>query len=95
MTDSWTMKPVAAQCKFDTESEWGHCSVEHHNLVQSQPENWPQYNTRLLYTREAIEQVIRECITICNDTNGASYLNGVYAGRRIKQHYGLTDETQT
>ena len=43
-------EPVAAECKFDSESEWGRCSVEHHNLVQSEPHNWPGYQTRLLYT---------------------------------------------
>lgn len=54
------MKPVAAQCKFDTESEWGHCSIEHHNLVQSEPHKWPTYNTRLLYTQEAINEAYRK-----------------------------------
>jgi hypothetical protein len=43
-------EPVAAECKFDREKEWGRCSVEHHNLVQSEPHAWPGYETRLLYT---------------------------------------------
>ena len=42
-------EPVAAECKFDQEKEWGRCSVEHHNLVQSEPNKWPDYQTRLLY----------------------------------------------
>lgn len=42
-------EPVAAECKFDQEKEWGRCSVEHHNLVQSEPNKWPGYQTRLLY----------------------------------------------
>jgi hypothetical protein len=54
------MKPVAAQCKFDTETTWGWCSVEHHNLVQSEPDKWPQYQTRLLYTQEAINEAYRK-----------------------------------
>ena len=43
-------EPVAAECKFDTETSWGRCSIEHHNWVQSEPEKWPKYQTRLLYT---------------------------------------------
>ena len=35
------------------------------------------------------ELIVRECIGICNDTNDASYLNGVIAGRKIKQHFGV------
>jgi len=45
-------EPVAAECKFDQEKEWGRCSVEHHNLVQSEPHKWPGYQTRLLYTTQ-------------------------------------------
>lgn len=52
------MKPVSAQCKFDTEKDWGVCSVEHHNLVQSEPHKWPQYNTRLLYSKEEIDEFV-------------------------------------
>jgi len=43
-------EPVAAEYKFDREETWGRCSIEHHNLVQSEPERWPGYKTRLLYT---------------------------------------------
>jgi len=43
-------EPVAAQCKFESEDLWLPCSIEHHNLVQSEPMKWPQYQTRLLYT---------------------------------------------
>ena len=35
------------------------------------------------------ELIVRECVAICNDTNDASYLNGVIAGRKIKQHFGV------
>ena len=35
------------------------------------------------------ELIVRECVGICNDTNDASYLNGVIAGRKIKQHFGV------
>jgi hypothetical protein len=37
------------------------------------------------------ELIVRECVTICNDTNDASYLNGVIAGRKIKQHFGVEE----
>ena len=43
-------EPVAAECKFEGTKEWVRCSVEHHNLVQSEPHKWPDYQTRLLYT---------------------------------------------
>ena len=43
-------EPVAAECNFVGTKEWGRCSVEHHNLVQSEPHKWPDYQTRLLYT---------------------------------------------
>ena len=42
------------------------------------------------YTVEKFaELIVRECVGICNDTNDASYLNGVIAGRKIKQHFGV------
>ena len=37
------------------------------------------------------ELIVGECIGICNDTNDASYLNGVIAGRKIKQHFGVEE----
>lgn len=43
-------EPVAAECNFVGTKEWGRCSIEHHNLVQSEPHKWPDYQTRLLYT---------------------------------------------
>lgn len=33
--------------------------------------------------------IVRECIGICNDTKDVSYLNGVIAGRKIKEHFGV------
>lgn len=38
-----------------------------------------------------VELIIKDCVTICNDANGASYLNGIYAGRQIKQHFGVEE----
>jgi hypothetical protein len=76
------MKPVAAQCKFDTEREWSPCSVEHHNLVQSQPEKWPTYNTRLLYT---LPDVVKECIMALYEDDGATHHEEL-----LKQHFGIT-----
>jgi hypothetical protein len=43
-------EPVTAECNFVGTKEWGRCSIEHHNLVQSEPHKWPGYQTRLLYT---------------------------------------------
>ena len=67
-------EPVAAECKFDREKEWVRCSVEHHNLVQSEPHKWPDYQTRLLYTSPPARQEPafhgfmdeeRCCVNIC------------------------------
>jgi hypothetical protein len=49
-------EPVAAECNFVGTKEWGRCSIEHHNLVQSEPHKWPGYQTRLLYTSHQPEQ---------------------------------------
>lgn len=49
-------EPVMAQSKFDSEQLWGPCTVEHHNLVQSELEKWPGYQTRLLYTSPSAQQ---------------------------------------
>ena len=45
----WGDEPVAAQCRFRGESQWGWCSVEHHKAVQANPQDWPNYETRLVY----------------------------------------------
>jgi hypothetical protein len=44
-----------------------------------------------MYNEKFAELIVRECIDICNDTNDASYLNGVIAGRKIKQHFGVEE----
>jgi len=49
-SEVYKQEPVAAQCKFDREVKWGWCEIAHHNLVQAEPQNWPGYQTRLLYT---------------------------------------------
>ena len=43
------------------------------------------------FVEKFAELIVRECIGICNDTNDASYLNGVIAGRKIKQHFGVEE----
>ena len=47
--------------------------------------------TEELDEQKFAELIVRECIGICNDTNDASYLNGVIAGRKIKQHFGVEE----
>ncbi|MBE5529217.1 hypothetical protein A9J41_14790 [Laribacter hongkongensis] len=47
---SQQVEPVAGQCKFSCESKWLPCSVDHHYHVLSCPDEWPGYETRLLYT---------------------------------------------
>ena len=46
----------------------------------------------LIFSKEKFaELIVRECVGICNDTNDATYLNGVIAGRKIKQHFGVEE----
>ena len=52
---------------------------------------WSADEWRDFYDTKFAELIVRECITICNDTNDASYLNGVIAGRKIKQHFGVEE----
>jgi hypothetical protein len=51
-----------------------------------------EYDGELIFSKEKFaELIVKECVTICNDTNDASYLNGVIAGRKIKQHFGVEE----
>ena len=46
----------------------------------------------LIFSKEKFaELIVKECVGICNDTNDATYLNGVIAGRKIKQHFGVEE----
>lgn len=38
------------------------------------------------------ELVIRDCVKMCYETTGNSYLNGVAAGTKIMLHFGVTNE---
>ena len=74
-------EPGAAESKFDREKEWGRCTIEHHNLVQSEPHKWPGYQTRLLYTRpQPAAQHIEHCLwarngnTPCPHTKQAAWV---------------------
>ena len=48
-------------------------------------------NSGDMFDEKFAELIVRECVGICNDTNDASYLNGVIAGRKIKQHFGVEE----
>jgi len=37
------------------------------------------------------ELIVRECIEICDNTTGTSYLNGWYAGKQIRKHFGVEE----
>jgi len=37
------------------------------------------------------ELIVRECVEICNNTTGTSYLNGWYAGKQIRKHFGVEE----
>jgi hypothetical protein len=48
---------VGGQSRFTTEgSAWNACSVEHHELVQSNTEAWQGYETRLVYAKAGVAQ---------------------------------------
>ena len=79
-------EPVAAECNFVGTKEWGRCSIEHHNLVQSEPHNWPGYQTRLLYTsppaqRKPLtdEEIEQACVPL-----GAAMLSFTEVARAIE-----------
>jgi hypothetical protein len=66
-----------------------------HTLLKELAEQagYPDYMT---YGQDKVlerfaELIVRECVTICNDTNDASYLNGVIAGRKIQKHFGVEE----
>ena len=48
-------------------------------------------NSGDMFDEKFAELIVLECIGICNDTNDASYLNGVIAGRKIKKHFGVEE----
>lgn len=35
------------------------------------------------------ELIVQECVNICNTTTDRGYLNGVIAGHKIKEHFGV------
>lgn len=45
----------------------------------------------MIECKNLVKLIVKECVAICNDTNDASYLNGVIAGRKIKQHFGVEE----
>lgn len=49
-------EPVAGQCRFVDESEWKSCSVAHAQMIQSFPNEWRDYEVRLLYTHPAPQE---------------------------------------
>ena len=54
----------------------------------TQGDSW-QEQTKFM--EKFAELIVAECVGICNDTNDASYLNGVIAGRKIKEHFGVEE----
>lgn len=35
--------------------------------------------------------IVKDCVNICNTTTDRGYLNGVIAGHKIKEHFGVED----
>ena len=54
-------------------------------------QSWTGVGQRIFNKEKFAELIVRECVGICNDTNDATYLNGVIAGRKIKQHFGVEE----
>ena len=44
-----------------------------------------------IYNKKFAELIIRECVEICDNTTGTSYLNGWYAGKQIRKHFGVEE----
>jgi hypothetical protein len=96
-SEVYKQEPVAAQCKFDREVKWGWCEIAHHNLVQAEPQNWPGYQTRLLYTTPPAAQ--RKPLTdegieaLWNAVpNQALYMAIKVFARAIEAAHGITGE---
>lgn len=43
------------------------------------------------FVEKFAELIVRECIEICDNTTGNSYLNGWYAGKQIRKHFGVEE----
>ena len=71
-------EPVAAESKFFNEQKWERCEIAHHNLVQSEPDKWPSYQTRLLYT--APPQ--REWVSLTDDEYDQAYAKAIASFRK-------------
>jgi hypothetical protein len=65
-------EPVAAQCRFIGDDDWRDCTIDHHLHVQDHPNEWPNYETRLLYTqppvpRDVLMQVANKVREACEE----------------------------
>ncbi len=46
----------------------------------------------LIFSKEKfVEMIVAECVNICNTTTDRGYLNGVVAGHKIKEHFGVRE----
>lgn len=43
------------------------------------------------YNEKFAELLVKECVNICNTTTDKGYLNGVMAGHKIKEHFGIKE----
>ena len=68
---------IAEHCDFYVGNEW----------YMETPEE-----KQRIWTEKFAELIIEECVDICYNTTGNSYLNGVAAGTKIMQHFGVKYE---
>lgn len=43
------------------------------------------------YVENLAKLIVKDCVNICNTTTDRGYLNGVVAGHKIKQHFGVEE----
>jgi hypothetical protein len=45
----------------------------------------------ILFEQKFAQLIVAECVEICDNTTGTSYLNGWYAGKQIRKHFGVEE----
>lgn len=49
----------------------------------------PYYDAQEGQIEKFAELLVRKCVNICNTTTDRGYLNGVVAGHKIKEYFGV------
>lgn len=98
-------EPVGAQARFndgETVTEWKSCSIERHNLVQSNRRFFSKYETRLIYTApQPARQPLtdEQIVAVANksraaEAGDAGYILPISFARAIEEAHGITGGQQ-